>query len=440
MNLRSTLAFCILVFCACADSRASPRPIDADALRADVVVAWNRRLLALAVAEDQLLTLKGARTLSMMHLAVHDALNAIHPKYAAYAYTARAPDADPIAAAARAAHDLVAHEYPAATRELGAELAAWLDPIPAGPRKSAGLVVGADAAAEILRLRQGDGWNAEGEYRTRPAAPGVYAAFPEHSGTPPEFVFGGAWGRARPFLLLRADQFRPPPPPSIDSPAYAAAFDEVSRLGRFDSIVRTAEQTHTALWWKDFAESSMNRLGAELAAQKELKLWRAARLFALVNASIFDGYVSSFEGKFFYNHWRPYTAIRAAAADGNPSTTADPEWDNTHHHTYPFPTYPSAHATVCAAALRHFADAFGDAQPFDMTTPEVHEAGPLSPLRPMEPATRSFATFSAAASECAASRVYLGIHFRYDSDAGNQLGTDLAEYAASQFLAPMSPM
>jgi hypothetical protein len=437
MNLCSKLALCILVLCvACGDSRDGPRPIDADALRADVVVAWNRRLVTIAVAEDQLLTLKGARTLSMMHLAIHDALNAILPIYSAYAYTARSPDADPIAAAAQAAHDLVAHEYPKVTAELSAELAAWLDAIPAGQRKRAGQAVGAAAAAALLRIRQGDAWDAEGEYQLQPPAPGVYATFPEHSGTPPGFVFGSAWGRARPFFLQQADQFRPPPPPSIDSPAYAAAFDEVKRLGRFDSTVRTAEQTHAALWWKDFVENSMNRLAAELVQRKEVNLWRSARLFALVNASIFDGYVSSFEGKFSYNHWRPYTAIRAAADDGNPSTTADPEWDNTHHHTYPFPTYPSAHATVCAAALRHLADAFGDAERFEMTTPEVHEAGPLSPVRRMEPATRDFATFSAAASECAASRVYLGIHFRYDSDAGNQLGTHIASYAASQFLAP----
>jgi hypothetical protein len=436
MNLCSKLAFCILVVCACADSRANSRPMDADALRGDVVVAWNRRLVAIAVAEDQLLTLKGARTLSMMHLAAHDALNAIHPRYAAYAYRSQTESADPIAAVAQAAHDLVAHEYPGAAGELSVELTTWLDGIPAGPRKSAGQAVGAAAAAELLRMRQGDGWDAQGDYRVQPPAPGVYSTFPEHSGTPPDFVFGSAWGRARPFLLERADQFRPPPPPSIDSPAYAAAFDEVKQLGHSDSAIRTPEQTHTALWWKEFAEQSMNRLAAELVQQKQLDLWRSARLFALVNASIFDGYVSSFEGKFTYDHWRPYTAIRAAEDDGNPSTTADPEWDNTHHHTYPFPSYPSAHATVCAAALRHFADAFGDAQPFDMTTPEVHEAGPLSPVRRMDPAAKSFAAFSDAARECGESRVYLGIHFRFDSDAGNQLGTDIARYAASQFLAP----
>jgi hypothetical protein len=180
----------------------------------------------------------------------------------------------------------------------------------------------------------------------------------------------------------------------------------------------------------------MNRLAADLVGQKHSDLWTSARLFALLNASIFDGYVSAFEGKYFYNQWRPYTAVRAAAEDGNPSTLPDLEWDNTHHHTYAFPAYPSAHATVCAATLGVFADAFGDAQRFAMTTPEVHEAGPQSPMRRMDPAERWFDGFSAAADECASSRVYLGIHFRHDTNAGKQLGTDIARYAVSRFLAP----
>jgi hypothetical protein len=146
--------------------------------------------------------------------------------------------------------------------------------------------------------------------------------------------------------------------------------------------------------------------------------------------------VHVFASKFFFNHWRPYTAIRSAENDGNPGTAPDPDWDNTHHHTYPFPSYPSAHGTVCAAALSLFAQAFGDAQPFSMTTPRVHEAGPLSALVDMEPPQRSFQSFSGAAKECALSRVYLGIHFRYDSEAANELGTKIGKYAGEHFLEP----
>ena len=170
------------------------------------------------------------------------------------------------------------------------------------------------------------------------------------------------------------------------------------------------------------------RLTRQLVAQQHLDLWDAARLFALLNAAIIDGYISSFDSKFFYNHWRPYTAIRWAAHDGNPDTKADPNWNNTHRHTYAFPSYPSAHGTVCAAAAGVLADTFGEHFAYTMETREVDSAGPMSPPLEMKPAKRSFASFADAARECAMSRVYLGIHFRYDSEAGNTLGTQVAQY------------
>jgi membrane-associated phospholipid phosphatase len=163
----------------------------------------------------------------------------------------------------------------------------------------------------------------------------------------------------------------------------------------------------------------------------------AARLFALVNVSIMDAYISVFDNKFSHNHWRPYTAIRWAEHDGNPDTRAEVDWNNTHRHTYAFPSYPSAHGTACAAAMTMFTDTFGDARPFKMSTRQVDAAGPLSEKISMKPATRTFASFSAAARECALSRVYLGIHFRYDSEEGHRLGTRIGEYIATHQLRPV---
>jgi membrane-associated phospholipid phosphatase len=269
-------------------------------------------------------------------------------------------------------------------------------------------------------------------------APGVYAEFAEHSGTPQGFVFGAGWALARPFMLESPGQLRAPPPPAIDSVAYAEAFDEVRELGRFDSPSRTADQTHLAMWWKEFVESSHNRLARELAVADRLDLWQAARLFALLEAAIYDGYVSVFDSKFHYNHWRPYTAIRWAAHDGNPATEADPDWDNTHRHTYAFPSYPSAHGTACAAAMTVLASVFGDHRPVTMRVPEVDAAGPMSGKIPMHPPTRSFASFAAAAEECSLSRVYLGIHFRYDSEAGTDLGRRVGRLVVSEHLQPFA--
>jgi hypothetical protein len=297
--------------------------------------------------------------------------------------------------------------------------------------------LGKASAAAILKRRREDAWNNEVEYAWQPMAPGVYAEFRDHSGTPEGFVFGAGWAHAKPFALLRADQFRVPPPPPIESDEYTAAFNEVKEAGRFESRTRTSDQTHLAMWWKDFVENSHNRLARDLVTEHRLDLWPAARLFALVNVNIFDAYVASFDSKFSYNHWRPYTAIRWAANDGNPRTKPEAEWTNTHRHTYAFPSYPSAHGTACAAAMKAFQATFGDRMPFTMRTSEVDASGPLSGKVAMEPETRGFESFSEAAQECAMSRVYLGIHFRYDAVAGNRLGERVGEYSAKRYLRPV---
>jgi PAP2 superfamily. len=397
---------------------------------AAVVVEWNQRLLTAAEAEDGFLTLKGVRAAAMMHLAMHDALNAVHREYAAYAFEGSAPDVDPVAAASQAAYEIAANQYPRQTAQ-------WteLRDRTGAPREDAAQL-GKAAAAAVLARRKDDKWDQQAEYRFHPLGPGVYAEFREHSGTPEGFVFGAGWATAKPFMLSRPDQFRVGPPPAIDSAEYARAFAEVKEVGSFDSRTRTADQAHLAMWWKEFVESSHNRLARELVASDRLELRRAARLFALLNMAIFDGYVSVFDSKFFYNHWRPYTAIRWADQDGNPATEVDGQWDNLHRHTYAFPSYPSAHGTVCSAAMSVMADTFGERRKFTMETREVDKAGPMSGKIKMDPPTRSFGSFPAAALECSLSRVYLGIHFRYDSLGGNALGNAVGRYAVEKFLAP----
>lgn len=404
---------------------------------AELLVAWNALIVEVAQAEDGFLTLKGVRTAAMMHLAIHDALNAIDPRFAPYLPGDSVAGGDPLAAAAAAAHAIALSQYPDQEERFDAELSRWLDAAGSEADRLRGLEVGRRAAARILADRDGDGWDNEAEYRWHPMGPGVYAEFDEHSGTPEGFVFGAGWATVDPFLLDSPSHFRSPPPPEIDSDAYTEAFREVAEVGRHQSAVRTDDQSHLAMWWKDFAESSHNRLARQLVSEGSTDLWVAARMFALLNMNIHDAYVSVFENKFHYNHWRPYTAIRWAANDGNPDTEADPEWDNLHRHTYAFPSYPSAHGTACAAAMTVLADTFGEDRPFTMTTSEVDEAGPFSPKIPMEPPTRSFDSFSEAAMECALSRLYLGIHFRYDSVAGNELGRQIGDYAVRERLGPV---
>ncbi len=398
---------------------------------AGLLVSWNARLLATAEAEDRFLTLKGVRTAAMMHLAVHDALNAIDPRFGAYAYDGDARGADPIAAASQAAFVIANDQYPAQRDAWEALRGRGMSASRHRKARDAGIALGDAAAQAVLAKRAADRWDHAATYTFHPMAPGVYAEFAEHSGTPQGFVFGAGWATVEPFALKSSHQFRSPPPPAINSAEYTRAFNEVRSVGRFESRARTADQTHLAYWWKDFAENSHNRLARQLVLEEQPDLWNAARLFALLNVAIMDAYIGVFDNKFFYNHWRPYTAIRWADHDGNPRTRAEPDWNNTHRHTYAFPSYPSAHGTACAAAMTVMADTFGDDRWFRMSTPQVDAAGPLSEKIPMKPATRSFDSFTAAARECAGSRVYLGIHFRYDSVEGVRLGNRIGHHVVN---------
>ena len=405
---------------------------------AELAVDWNATVLGIAEAEDGFLTLKGLRTVTMMHLAMHDALNAVESRFASYAWSDSQPDADPIVAVTESAYRIAISQYPDQRDALDRMRQKWMPEIGSGEAHEAALRLASAVSDTVLKSRVGDGWDGQAEYRWHPMAPGVYAEFHEHSGTPQGFVFGSGWAKAKGFALERPDQFRAPPPPAIDSAAYAQAFDEVKEVGRFQSMTRTNDQTHLALWWKDFAENSHNRLARDLVQKERLDLATANRLFALLNMAIFDGYVSSFDNKFHYNHWRPYTAIRWAANDGNDATEAEETWTNTHNHTYAFPSYPSAHGTACAAAMSAFTAVFGADYEFVMRIPTVDLAGPFSGKIEMSPPTRKFTSFSAASTECGASRVYLGIHFRYDSIEGVALGDKVGTNVVKRLLTPLA--
>ncbi len=404
----------------------------------DILLSWNAKVMQLAIVEDKLLTLKGVRTEAMMHVAIHDVLNTLHPTYDRYLFKKEAEEVHPIAAIAQTAYEVVVNQYPDAINALEEELQFWLGQVENGRAKDNGIALGKAAALSIITSRQDDHFNQEASYTWHPMAPGVYAEFNEHSGTPEGFVFGAGWAKAKPFLLKTSNQFRSPPPPVINSDAYTNAFNEVKAFGRFESEVRTKDQHHLAMWWKEFVENSHNKLARELILKEKLNIMQAARTLALLNMTIYDAYVNVFDNKFFYNHWRPYTAIRWAANDNNPNTLPDTTWDNLHKHTYAFPSYPSAHGTASSAAMKVLAETLGkgDTYNFTMTTDSVDAAGPFSPKLKMVPATRSFESFSSAGLEAALSRVYLGIHFRYDSEEGHALGNSIGEFTTSNFLNP----
>lgn len=435
---RFQLAFILLT--AIALQSCQNNTLNINDYNSDVVTSWNKKIMEYAIDEDGLLTLKGLRTEAMMHIAMHDALNAIRPIYGTYSYDTLSKLADPISAVSKAAFEVAISQFPNHEKEFNQELNKWLSGVEDSESKNEGINLGKAAAHSIIEARADDNYNGEAEYIWHPMAPGVYAEFNEHSGTPEGFIFGAGWAKAKPFLLPNPSYFRSPPPPDINSEAYTNAFNEVKDFGSYESKSRTNDQAHLAMWWKDFVENSHNRLARQLVVKENLNLWESARVFALMNMSIYDAYISVFDNKFNFNHWRPYTAIRWAEHDENPNTEPDTEWNNLHRHTYAFPSYPSAHGTASAAAMTVLANALGtgDDYHFVMRTEEVDKAGPFSGKIKMDPPTRSFNSFSDAAMEASMSRVYLGIHFRYDSEEGFKLGKQIGDYANENFLLPLN--
>ena len=386
--------------------------VEGGPLRADVIVSWNTVAHDLAFAEDQFLTFKGQRALAMMHLAMHDALNAIVPIYETYAYGARPGFGHPIAAAAQAAHDVLVALYPGQRAPLANELDRWLAPVPPGSLRDRGVAIGKAGAAAILSRRTDDGWDFPGTYEFG-GGPGRYQTTPPFNG----FVAQPGFRFARPFVLDYPEQFRPSPPPPLGTKSYARALNEVKESGAAESARRTEDQTAYAIWWMEFAEGSVNRLARQLVVDRNMHLWSSARLFAHVGVALYDVYVATWDAKYTYDHWRPYTAIRLADTDDNRRTDADPAWTPLRP-APPFPEYTSAHAAACAASLGVLEQAFGRRVSFTMETTTALPGMPA----------RTFDSFRAAAAECADSRVRLGFHFRYSTDAGSVLGQQVARH------------
>ncbi len=388
-----------------------------------------------------------SRMYAIMHIAIHDALNAIDRRYQPYvAGLPKTPGASPAAAVAAAAHDTLVASiaelptavFPQATcldpaiAGVDADYTAALAAIPGGPSKSKGIALGQASAAAILAARTGDGSDTllvDASY-PQGTQPGEYRFTP-----PFTFVFAPGWGQVTPFVLKDAAQYRPGPPYALDSKKYAADVNEVKRLGGDGTTTpsdRSAEQTEIALFWVESSPLQWNRIARTATGQKDLNLWKSARLFALMNMAMADGYISSFDTKYLYNFWRPITAIRAADTDGNPATTKDGTWTPLVV-TPPIPDHDSAHAVEGATAAQVMKRVLGDNVHFatcSLTLP----AG--STCADPHPVLRTYNSFTQAANENGVSRILVGFHFRHAVDDGLVRGRKVGDRAVDRYLQP----
>jgi hypothetical protein len=386
-----------------------------------------------------------SRLYAMMHVAIHDALNAIERRSRPYAFAARGhSQASPEAAVAAAARYVLVPvisdiPFPPECLEAGiatveADYAAALAAIPDGPAKTQGIELGRASAAAIVELRAADGSDTplqDFEYPQGPL-PGDFRFPPGFN-----FAFAPGWGRVTPFVLKHASQFRASPPHRLSSKKYAADYNEVKSLGG-DGVTtltaRTDEQTQIGLFWIESSPLGWNRIARNVSALQRLGLWENARLFGLLNLALADGYIGAGDGKYHFNLWRPVTAIHNGDTDTNPDTAGDLTWTPLQAN-YPTPDHPSAHSIEGGAGAEVLKEFFGtDHIGFStcsLTMPEGSRCTDASPVY------RSYTSFSQAAEENAISRIYVGIHFRHAIDEGVKQGRKIGNLAVNLFMKPV---
>ncbi|GAA1520225.1 vanadium-dependent haloperoxidase [Kribbella lupini] len=414
---------------------------------ANAVVRWNQTAAAAALATNLAPTLNPlheSRMYAMMHIAVHDALNAISARSRPYAFQGRAPHASPDAAVAAAARttlvaaltDLTPPFTDTAGAVAGVEAAysAALAAVPDSSAKLDGIALGKKSAYTILAQRADDGAS---------TAPLIVADFVEGTGpgeyrfTPgTPFAFAPTWGDVKPFALTSAAQFPVEPPYPLGLKRYAADFAEVKRLGG-DGVTtpsaRTADETVMARFWVESSPLLWNRLARQLATDRHLDLWQSARLFGLLDIALTDGYIATFDLKYKLLFWRPVTAIQLAATDGNPNTTADPTWTPLVP-TPPIPDHDSGHSVeggAATAVLRGFFKT--DRMNFSLCSFTLL---PGSTCTDASPVIRHFTSFSQAADENARSRVMVGFHFSHATTEGTAHGLKIGRLTVGNYLQP----
>ena len=407
----------------------------ANRARADAVTDWNANTEQAILTAAQGPPVQG-RMLATVHAAIFDAVNGIDQKYTPFFVSERGPrGASAEAAAVQAAYTALVSLYPSQTTNFDAQLAASLAKIPGHQGRSRaikrGRAWGEDVANQILAWRATDGFTAVLPGYFGGTDPGVWRSPPDatHADATQAAIFPQN-AVLVPFAMTSHDQFRPGPPPALTSALYAADVNEVKAIGRFDSAIRTPEQTQLALLWQATGLVQENHairpVIESLTGWKRgrLRLVDTARIFALINIAGEDALIAGWDSKYTYNLWRPYHAIRLADTDSNPDTEADPTWDA----LFVAPRhqeYMSNHAVITTAFMNTLADLIGDDHTFTLSSTGYPGF------------TWTFERFSDAAAQVGEARIWAGIHYRFSCNVGAEQGMKLSSYVLDNFMLPL---
>jgi hypothetical protein len=345
-------------------------------------------------------------SLAFVQLAVYNAVVAIEGGYEPYGRPLRPrPGASVDAAVATAAHDVLVHYFPARTEALDTDLASSLGPIPDGRAEQRGVDVGREAAAALIAQRQGDGWQADIGFTMPAPGPGVWQLPPGQTPLTP-------WlSKLRPFTMRSDDQFRPGPPPSLDSRRYKRDAAEIEAMGGATSTQRTPEQTLIARFYTTHPAFQWATAYRDLADREDLSGLQTARLMAMGSAVGADALIGCLDAKYTYLFWRPSFAI--------PGFT--PLLPTPAH-----PEYPSAHSCATFAEVEMFERFLGTRR----SNLDLRSTVSEIPVR-------QFETGDDLRREVANARVWAGLHFRFSTQVGGELGTRVADWALAHEFRPV---
>jgi hypothetical protein len=410
---------------------------------------------------EQLGPHRSSYAMAIVHIAMFDAVNAISHKYTSY--SGIAPVHGNVSldrAIAQAAYDTLIDLYPFQSDRLQEIFEQDIARIQGADHAiRAGADLGDKAAKAIIQKRKNDGSELPepriGVDFFPSTDPGKWQPDPI-SGL--KVALGGNWSKVKPFVMTSADQFRAPKPPGLTDNAYTKAYEDVKLIGgdpaHSTGTNRTESETFVAKFWSYDGTPSLcapprlyNQIARTVALkQKMLDIVEISRFFALINVAMADAGISAWESKYTYQYWRPVTGIRAGDTDGNPSTFRDANWyplgaqaTNTHgpNFTPPFPAYPSGHATFGGALFEIMRKFWPDNTQFTFVSDEYNgkNRDVNGHVRPRSPVV--FKSFSEAEFDNAKSRIFMGVHWQFDADAGIQQGNQVGDYVFDHAFRPV---
>ena len=385
-------------------------------VRADIITDWNKTAIdvmkAVNVAGNP-----WTRSMALVNVSMSDAVNSVQNRYTRYTTELPIdPNASAEAAAAGAAREILMRQYPGQKAKIDEAFADSMKEIPDTPARAAGVSLGEKVAAAVYAERQSDATNMPDTYRPL-ATPGVWVPT-----TPPLFP---QYATAKPWGLESASQFRPGPPPALNSALYARDYNETREMGGVKSTKRTDAQSDAVRFWTQAnLAPAWYQAAAQVSDRRGLSVAEKARVFALMSMALANCFIVDWDAKFQYNFWRPITAIRNGDQDGNDATERVAGWQPLNV-TPMHPEYPSQ-AGINAGAARGVLEAVFGSGTEDFVATDISDAR----------LSRKFTSFAQLAQEHKEVRIWGGIHFRNSLEIGDAMGRKVADHLMANYMKP----